>query len=169
MIISIISPSKIISLSLSQQQIQCPILFEIFSVSIRKFRREDSSPSPTPLLLILCFLNHLFLQFTLLLCKSLILFIIFINYTRGTTPINVNRSANISPFILRSRGASMLREGEKLTSNSQGLKEESMRMSQPKREKQLLRQGTFISHAWNMALSTLIMVLIIKSSMRSNI
>ena len=67
--------------------------------------------------------------------------------TNGTIPINVNRSANISPFILRSNGASILSEGEKLTSNNQGFKNESTNTSNPNKEKQLDLNGTFISHA----------------------
>lgn len=73
--------------------------------------------------------------------------LIIMKITNGTIPIRVNRSANISPFILRSKGASILSDGEKLTSKSQGFKNESTKTSNPNNEKQLDLNGTFISQA----------------------
>ena len=48
--------------------------------------------------------------------------LIIMKITNGIIPMSVNRSANISPFILRSNGASIFNEGEKLTSKSHGFK-----------------------------------------------
>jgi hypothetical protein len=46
-----------------------------------------------------------------------------------------------------SMGASQLSDGDRLTSSSQGLRSESMRMSNPYSSKQFLLCGTNILHA----------------------
>lgn len=90
-------------------------------------------------------------------------------YSRGVIPAIVKRSAISSPLIRQSRGDSQARDGERLTSRSQGLSQLSIRMSKPNNSKQLLRKGTYCSQALNITFSADNIVFIITSSIFLNI
>ena len=55
----------------------------------------------------------------------------------GVIPAIVNKSAITEPLTLRSVGLSVLSEGDRFTYNSQGLKLESIKTSNPNTWKQL--------------------------------
>lgn len=94
---------------------------------------------------------------------------IFFLWSNGATPDRVRRSAMRLPLILWSRGLSQFREGDRLTSRSQGFSKLSIRMSKPSSSKQLvLGNGTYWLHALNMTFSALRMVLTMMSSIFLN-
>ena len=86
-------------------------------------------------------------------------------WIKNNLPIKFNKSQSMADLIFISIGVSQFKDGLKLTSRSQGLRSESMRISKPYSSKQFRRWGTNILQAEFTGNSTEMMDFMMTSSM----